>query len=88
MSIFEIVMLICFGAAWPFSIYQSWKSKSTAGKSVVFLIVVEVGYIAGLIHKSIYNFDPVIYLYALNALMVLVDIALFYRNKPLTVNSG
>ena len=45
-------MLICFGAAWPFSIYKSLKSKSTAGKSLIFLIVVEVGYIAGIIHKA------------------------------------
>ena len=81
MSIFEIVMLLCFGAAWPFSIYKSWKSKSTSGKSIIFLIIVEVGYISGLIHKSLYNFDAVIYLYALNALMVLADIFLFYRNK-------
>ncbi len=81
MSIFEIVMLLCFGAAWPFSIYKSWKSKSTKGKSGIFLVIVEVGYISGLIHKSLYNFDGVIYLYALNALMVLADIFLFYRNK-------
>ena len=32
MSIYEIIMLICFGAAWPFSIYKSLKSKSTKEK--------------------------------------------------------
>ena len=81
MSIFEAIMLICFGAAWPFSIYKSYTSRQTSGKSVVFLYVVVVGYIAGIIHKLLYSFDFVIYLYSLNALMVLADLALYYRNK-------
>ena len=80
MSVFEIVMLVCFGAAWPASIYKSWKSGVTAGKSVIFLIIVEVGYISGVIHKVVYNADPVVFLYALNAAMVLVDIGLYFRN--------
>ena len=46
MSIFEIVMLVCFGAAWPFSIYKSYKAKSNEGKSVLFLFVIALGYIA------------------------------------------
>ena len=80
MSVFEIIMLVCFGAAWPASIYKSWKSGATAGKSVIFLIIVEVGYISGVVHKVIHNADPVVLLYALNAAMVLVDIGLYFRN--------
>jgi lipopolysaccharide export LptBFGC system permease protein LptF len=81
MSIFEILMLVCFGAAWPFSIYKSYTSRQTAGKSGLFLIIVLVGYAAGIIHKLLYSFDPVIYLYGLNALMVAVDLVLFTRNS-------
>jgi len=81
MSIFEFIMLICFGVAWPVSIYKSYKSKSVEGKSVLFLFVIFIGYIAGIIHKLTYSFDFVIYLYALNGLMVLIDIGLYYRNK-------
>jgi hypothetical protein len=40
-------MLVCFGAAWPASIYRSWTSRTVAGKSLVFLIIVFAGYIAG-----------------------------------------
>lgn len=83
MSIFEIMMLVCFGAAWPFSIYKSYTSKEVAGKSIVFLFVVFIGYVAGFLHKMIYCLDNVIYLYFLNELMVAVDIALYYRNKRL-----
>lgn len=81
MSIFEIIMLICFGLAWPFSIYKSYASKEIKGKSATFLIVVLIGYVAGIINKLIYKPDGVVYLYALNFLMVSADLALYYRNK-------
>jgi hypothetical protein len=80
-SVFEILMLVCFGAAWPFSIYRSLTSRSIAGKSVVFLIVVLVGYAAGVLHKLLYRYDYVIFLYALNGCMVLTDIVLYFRNR-------
>ena len=47
-SLLEITMLVCFGAAWPISIYKSWTSHSSKGKSVVFLAVIVVGYAAGI----------------------------------------
>ncbi|MBN2039189.1 MAG: hypothetical protein JW864_04050 [Spirochaetes bacterium] len=83
MSIFEIVMLICFGAAWPFSIMRSWTSRKTSGKSIIFLLVIFAGYISGVIHKIFYNPDKVIILYIANGIMVLIDILLYLRNKKL-----
>lgn len=83
LSVFEIIMLLCFGAAWPFSISRSYRSRSNAGKSLGFLYVVLTGYIAGVLHKIIYNYDAVIYLYALNGVLVMVDIMLYYRNGRL-----
>lgn len=83
MSVFEIIMLVCFGLAWPFSIYKSYTSRETNGKSVMFLYIVVIGYVAGIIHKLVYSRDGVIYLYMLNSLMVSVDIVLYYRNRRL-----
>ncbi len=83
MSVFEIVMLLCFGFAWPVSIYKSLRSKSIEGKSVLFLYVIFTGYIFGIIHKIIFSLDIVIALYAINALMVLIDLMLYYRNMEL-----
>ena len=80
MSVFEIVMLLCFASAWPFSIYKSYTSRQTAGKSLLFMYVVEIGYIAGLFHKYFYNMDGVFYLYLFNFILVLIDICLYYRN--------
>ena len=81
MSVFEIVMLVCFGAAWPFSIYKSWKSRQIAGKSVLFLGIVLCGYVSGVIHKFVYRFDYVVVLYILNGLRVLTDMILYFRNR-------
>lgn len=38
MSLFEIIMLICFGLAWLFSIYQTCTARRKEGKSVIFLM--------------------------------------------------
>lgn len=86
-SVFEVMMLVCFGAAWPVSIYKSYTSKATAGKSVVFLVVVELGYLSGICFKLTGKSDYVLGLYILNALMVLADIALYYRNTAI-IRSG
>ncbi|MCX5752003.1 MAG: hypothetical protein NT099_10175 [Candidatus Saganbacteria bacterium] len=83
MSIFEAIMLICFGAAWPFSIHKSWVTMQNTGKSILFLFIVLLGYISGIINKLLYNFNGVIYLYILNAVMVTIDIIIYYRNKKL-----
>jgi hypothetical protein len=81
MSIFEALMLICFGAAWPFSIYHSYKSRTNSGKSLAFLFVVLAGYVSGITHKMLHNLDAVLWLYVLNMLMVAADIVIYYRNK-------
>ena len=84
MSLFEIIMLLCFGAAWPVSLWKSWTSRTNSGKSVVFLFVIVVGYAAGIVHKLLNSRDLVIFLYALNMAMVSADIALWFRNARLT----
>lgn len=81
MSPFEVIMLVCFGLAWPFSIYKSATTRQVGSKSLIFLIALLVGYIAGILHKIFFYFDMVIVLYALNGTMVSIDIALYLRNR-------
>lgn len=83
-SIFEVIMLVCFGAAWPFSILKSYYARSNAGKSIIFLCIVFTGYVAGVIHKLLYDHDVVILLYMLNGIMVSIDMLLYQRNRLLT----
>lgn len=83
MSIFEALMLISFGLAWPSSIYKSIKSKSTLGKSAAFTVIVLIGYICGILNKIFYRFDYVIILYIINLIMISVDLCLYFRNLKL-----
>ena len=83
MSIFEAIMIVCFGAAWPMSIIRSYKSKSTKGKSIFFLYIILSGYVFGFVHKMIYSRDIVMVLYILNFCMVFADILLYYRNRKI-----
>ena len=62
MQIFEFIMLACFGLSWPISVYKSIKSKSTQGKSVVFIVAIIIGYISGIIHLKPANWSDWKYL--------------------------
>ena len=83
MSVFEIIMLCCFGAAWPASIYRSYKARTAKGKSMLFMVVILIGYVAGMLHKIYYSYDFVIYLYAANFGMVFADLMLWLRNRKI-----
>jgi len=78
MSIYEIIMLVCFGAAWPLSIYKTLRTRVVAGKSPLFMIVIALGYVCGILHKWFYLRDAVIVLYIINLMMVLADLSLYY----------
>jgi len=94
MNIFETIMLICFGFAWPVSIYKSFVSRETGGKSLFFLVVLQIGYMAGILFKVTeylenlkINADMAIsinlYLYILNLIMITIDECLYIRNRKI-----
>lgn len=82
-EILEVVMLACFGASWPFSVARSYRARTAKGKSLIFLLLIFIGYLIGLAGKLIYNPSWAISVYALNTLMVGIDLALFFRNRAL-----
>ena len=79
---FELIMLICFGLSWPISVYKSVKSKSTQGKSAVFILAIIVGYVSGITSKLIDGqLTYVFILYCINLFVVCVDLILFFINR-------
>ena len=90
-EIFEIIMVLCFGASWPFNVARSYKARTAKGKSPIFLICILVGYVAGITSKLINeqymaSFSEkwyVLFFYVLNFVMVSIDFALYFRNKRL-----
>ena len=90
-EIFEIIMIVSFGASWPANVYRSYKARTAKGKSLLFLCLIFFGYIAGIISKlineaymaSIGEKWYVLFFYVLNLLMVGADLVLYYRNSRL-----
>ena len=85
---FEIIMLICFGFSWPMNVIKSYKARTTKGKSLAFLLLILLGYVAGILSKftspfymqSIGTKWYVLFFYLLNFSIVSVDLCLYYRN--------
>ena len=80
----ESIMIICFGLSWPANIAKSLRSRTAKGKSLPFLLLIETGYIFGIIGKIIthtYNLATIFYF--INFFMVLTDILLYFRNTKL-----
>ncbi len=82
MQIFEFIMLVCFGLSWPISVYKSIRSKSTQGKSAVFIVAIIIGYISGIIGKIVnQQLTYVLIIYCLNLTVVSFDLAIFFINR-------
>ena len=90
-EILEIIMLLCFGASWPFNVIKSYKARTAKGKSPTFLILIITGYVAGICSKFaneayMSTFSEkwyVLFFYVLNLIMVSADLVLYIRNKNL-----
>lgn len=81
-ELFEAIMVVCFGVSWPVSIVKSVRSGSTAGKSLLFLVLIDIGYVFGILGKILnHNITYVFIFYVINFLMVFTDICLFLRNR-------
>ena len=81
MGIFEFLMLFCFGFSWPFAIAKSLRSRSTKGKSLMFMLLIELGYIFGVVHKVLNNFNWVTWVYVVLFVIVGFDVYLYWRNR-------
>jgi len=87
-EILEICMIVSFGISWPINVAKSIKSRTTKGKSLPFLILIFVGYIAGIASKFLSesymsSFSSkwyVLIFYFFNLIMVGIDLCLYSTN--------
>ena len=90
-EIFEIVMILCFGASWPFNVAKSFRARTAKGKSLGFLCLILFGYVAGISSKLMNEAYMaafaqkwyVLFFYVLNFVMVAADLVLYFRNTRL-----
>lgn len=84
-QVLEIAMMIAFGFSWPNNILTTLKNKSTKGKSLAFLLLIDFGYVCGIAGKIIGGHFVwyVLFFYILNFVMVTTDLILYfyYRSK-------
>ena len=83
-SIFETVMLVCFGFSWPLNVIKAYKAKTAKGTSLPFILLIITGYIAGISAKLISGqINYVLIAYILNLAIVSLNVIVYFRNVSL-----
>ena len=83
-SIFETVMLVCFGFSWPLNVIKAYKAKTAKGTSLPFILLIITGYIAGISAKLISGqINYVLIAYILNLAIVSLNVIVYFRNLSL-----
>ena len=83
-SIFESIMLICFGFSWPLNVIKAYKAKTAKGTSLPFILLIITGYIAGITAKVITGqINYVLIVYLLNLAIVSLNVVVYFRNVAL-----
>lgn len=88
MPVFEILMIVCFGIAWPINLVNSLRSHSTRGKNLLFESLIVLAYVFGIIHKLFYSRDVAIWFYLFNACMVTADLIVYFFNRRQEIRQG
>ena len=83
-SLFETAMLVCFGFSWPLNVIKAYKAKSAKGTSLAFILLIITGYLAGITAKFMnHQMNYVLFVYFLNLVIVLTNLAVYFRNRSL-----
>lgn len=75
-------MLICFGCSWPLSVYKNIKAKSAKAMSLQFILLIIIGYVAGItakIMRGMYNY--VLVMYIINIVIVSANVVVYFINR-------
>ena len=94
----EIIMIVLFGASWPFNLVRAYKAKTAKGTSIMFLFLIEIGYTAGILSKifaAIYEGSEfwtalriiAFCFYIVNFAMLFTAILIFFRNKKIDASN-
>ena len=88
-DVLELLMIVCFGVSWPLNIVKAWRARTAKGASVFFYCLILAGYLFGITSKIIKLRNGVStpgyvwFFYILNACIVSIGIAVWFRNRRL-----
>lgn len=86
-KVLEAIMIVLFGISWPFNLAKSIRTKSAKGKSLLFLCLIDLGYIAGITSKFfsttfVWSTDWwIFFVYCINFALVTADLVVYFINK-------
>ncbi len=80
-NLLEAVMLLCFGCSWPISLAKNIKAASAKGMSLQFILLIIIGYIAGITAKLIGGqINYVLIVYFFNLVVVSMNLVVYFIN--------
>lgn len=83
-AVLEAAMLVCFGLSWPINAVKSFKARTAAGSSWMFLLLITLGYVAGIAAKYLGGMvNWVLIVYYFNLACLGVNWLVYFRNKSL-----
>ena len=83
-SLFETVMLICFGFSWPMNVIKAYKARTAKSTSLPFIVLIISGYIAGITAKVVSGqINYVLIVYLINLAIVSLNVVVYIRNRRL-----
>ena len=87
-QILETVMLVCFGFSWPVNLVKNIRAKTAKSTSLFFIILIMLGYIAGIAAKIVSKqINYVLIVYFLNLFVVSLNLAVYFINRKHEKNS-
>ena len=83
-QVLEAVMLLCFGLSWPINAYKNFKAQTAAGTSWQFILLITLGYFAGIAAKLVSGaINWVLAVYFFNLVCLAANWLVYYRNRML-----
>lgn len=87
-SLLETMMLVCFGFSWPLNVMKAYKARTAKGASLPFILLIIIGYLAGISAKIItHQINYVLVAYVLNLAIVFLNLIVYFRNVTLDKNA-
>lgn len=83
----EVLMLLCFGLAWPIANLRMLRRREAEGKGMAFTTIILCGYVAGAASKLLGGGaaalgGPLFWLYVLNLISVAANLCLQWYFAP------
>lgn len=81
-QLLEAAMLTCFGLSWPINLIKNYKAGTAKSMSLQFILLIIVGYLAGIGAKLYsHTINYVLIVYLLNLAVVGANLVVYFINR-------